>query len=208
MLEDVYVVDNFYDNPDFIRDLALNAEYLEYRNSNVPGYESEKSYYTDKHLDIFKNLINKDILIDPNKYTYGKFRYSLKNSPSLSEMHIDSLHWSAIVYLSKNEHSKGGLGIYKHKPSNLSYVPQTVEELNQLGFQDRRHLDKVIVRPDTKNKSAWEVMEFIPVKYNRMVLFPGSKYFHTVTNKFGSNINDARLSHNFFFNQISSVSVK
>lgn len=49
----MYVVDDL----NSIRDLVLNANYLEFRNSNISGYESMNSYYIDKRLDIFKKLI-------------------------------------------------------------------------------------------------------------------------------------------------------
>ncbi|MEK5071796.1 DUF6445 family protein [Sporosarcina sp. FSL K6-1508] len=114
---------------------------------------------------------------------------------------MDKATWSAIVYLSLDEDSIGGLGIYGHKATGLSKVPDTTEELENLGFSNISDLDRKIVFPDTNAIGNWELLEHIPMKFNRLVLLKGSKYFHSVTEKFGKSISDGRLSHNFFFNE-------
>ncbi|MGH0595749.1 DUF6445 family protein [Bacillus pretiosus] len=198
---DMFIIDDFYDDPYAIRNLALKTRYLEFENHNVPGFESEQSFYAENHVNTFKSLVQKEIVINPQKYVYGKFRYSLRESFSKSEMHIDSPDWAALVYLTQDVDCKGGLGIYKHKESGLSKIPKTGEEFNEIGFRDLQDLDNKITLPVTKDKEAWELLEFIPMKFNRMILFRGSRYFHSITEKFGDKIESARLSHNFFFNE-------
>lgn len=199
-MENIYIIDDFYDNPDSIRKLALNATYNEFQNSNVAGYESEKSFYSDSHISKFEDLLNSKIIINQEKLIFGKFRYSLKNSVSNTHVHFDRAEWSAIIYLTEDKNCKGGLGIYSNKSTNLQQVPQSLRELNELGYNDLNHFDHNIVMKDTNDIDCWNILEYIPMKYNRMVLFQGSQYFHAITEKFGESINDSRLSHNFFFN--------
>jgi len=199
--KDLIVIDDFYDNPFGMRNLALQSEYLAFLNSNIPGYESKNSYFNNYYAEKFSKLINNKIDINPNKLSYGKFRYSLAESKSLSSMHLDKAEWSAIVYLTLDMDCKGGLGVYKHKETGLSKVPDNFEELNKIGYSSIADLDRKIVHPATNMFDKWELIEHIPMKFNRLVLLRGSKYFHSVTEKFGESIVNGRLSHNFFFNE-------
>ncbi|UXH46426.1 DUF6445 family protein [Rossellomorea vietnamensis] len=197
---DLIVVDDFYDNPYNIRNLALEAEYLQFVNKNVPGFESKHSFYNQMYKTKFSKYLERDIEINPHQLTYGKFRYSLRNSESLSSVHLDKATWSAIVYLTLDEHCEGGLGVYKHMDSGLTCVPAQ-GELNKKGYSSIKDLDQKVVYPDTNDMNKWELIEFVPMKFNRLVLLKGSKYFHSVTEQFGDTRENARLSHNFFFNE-------
>lgn len=204
MLEDIIIVDDFYEDPDSIRNIALNAKYLKFNDdANYPGYESIQAFYAQDHANRFESLIKKEIYINPDRYVYGKFRYSTSGAKSYSDIHIDSPKWSAIIYLTLDKDCRGGLGIYKHKKTGILKVPDTEQEFKELGFKDFYDMDLRLVSPDTKNKDAWELVEFIPMKYNRLVLFRGSKYFHSITEKFGTSVENARLTHSFFFNEKS-----
>lgn len=202
MLKDIYIIDDFYENPNVIRDFALKSKYLKFPDdSNYPGFESENSFFAEDHKTRFKNLINKEIVIKPNKWIYGKFRYNIESALSYSDIHIDSPDWAAMIYLTKDEDCIGGLGIYKHKNTGLIEVPSREEEFEKFGCENFRDFDLKYVSLDTKNPGAWELINMIPMKFNRLVLFKGSKYFHSITDKFGSNIDNARLTHSFFFNE-------
>ncbi|MGF9978894.1 DUF6445 family protein [Viridibacillus arvi] len=198
---DIFVIDNFYDSPYSMRDIALTCEYLEFKNSNIPGFESVYSFYNEIYASKFSEIIEKEIYYTPSKLTYGKFRYSLSSSLSNSSMHIDKADWSCVVYLSLDEDVRGGLGIYAHIETGLKQVPQNKEDLDKLGFNSLSELDKQIVYPSTNDFTKWNLLNFIPIKFNRAVIFKGSKYFHAVTEKFGNSIENSRLTHNFFFNE-------
>ncbi|GEM_PF-5235068 len=202
MLDNIYIIDNFYENPEVIRNLALRTTYLKFNeNSNYPGFESEVSFFAENHAEEFKKHIGKDIHINPDKYVYGKFRYSIKGALSRSDVHIDSPDWSAMIYLTLDKDCVGGLAIYQHKETGIIEVPQSEGAFLSMGFNGFGDFDRKIVAPDTKTPDAWELVELIPMKYNRLVLFKGSQYFHSITHKFGTNVMNARLTHSFFFNE-------
>lgn len=209
MLDNVYIIDDFYENPDAIRSLALRTSYLKFDDtSNYPGFESETSFFAENHAEKFKKYIGKDIYINPEKYVYGKFRYSVEGALSYSDVHIDSPDWSAMVYLTLDKDCKGGLAIFKHKDTCMIEIPQSQEEFLKLGYKGFGDFDRKVVAPDTKNPDAWELVELIPMKYNRLVLFKGSQYFHSITHKFGKNVENGRLTHSFFFNEKSKSVIK
>src|SRR5699024_5389719 len=120
-------------------------------------------------------------------------------------MNIDTPTWAAMIYLTLDKDCRGGLGIYQHKETGILHVPQTSEEFRSLGFENFEDMDRRLVYPDTKNNFAWKLIEFIPMKYNRLVLFKGSRYFHSITEKFGNEVNDSRLTHSFFFNEAPNI---
>ncbi|WP_240514190.1 DUF6445 family protein [Bacillus cereus] len=198
--EDILVIDNFYSDPMKIRKLALNTDYNFFENkANFPGGESIKAFYTEKHIKKFEGLVNRRIHVDPKKYVFGKFRFCTANDNSQTKVHFDKVSWAAIVYLSLNEDCKGGLGIYKHEELDLSTVPSS-DELEHLGCKDVFEFDQRYVLPITKEKGSWSLLREIPLKFNRLILIRGEKYFHGITEQFGSNIINSRLSQVFFFN--------
>lgn len=201
-MKNLIILDDFYENPDAIRNIALNSKYLKFKeDQNYPGYESIQPFYAEEHAKRFESLIDKPIYTDPDRYVYGKFRYSPSGAKSYSDVHIDSPHWSAMIYLSLDKDCKGGLGLYRHKETGIFEVPSSQQEFEELGYKGFFDFDAKIVRPDTFDPDAWELVELIPIKYNRLVLFKGSTYFHSITEKFGDNIENARLTHSFFFNE-------
>jgi hypothetical protein len=200
--EDIIVIDGFYSNPDSVREVALNTKYTNFGDEqNFPGAESEKSFYSHTIIERFEELVGKQIKVTPEKYVFGKFRYSTKGDNAQTEVHLDNgVEWTGIVYLSKDQDSRGGLGIYKHRKLELSKAPNQ-EHLNLLHCKDINEFDAKYVYPISKEKDQWELMYKIPIKYNRLILFQGSKYFHGITEQFGNSIDDARLTQNFFFQE-------
>lgn len=202
--KDIFIVDDFYNNPDAIRELALSANYPKFdAKRNFPGQESEKSYYTDRHTEEFENILNKKISVEPDKFIYGKFRYSLVDDDARTKIHLDwNVDWTAIVYLSLNENIKGNLGIYRMKELNLDESPSNFVLKEKFSCDNIKDFDAKYVMPISKNLNKWDIIYEIPIKYNRLVLFKGSKYFHAITEQFGNSIEDGRITQNFFFNEL------
>ena len=200
--DEIIIIDDFYTSPDKVRNLALNTQYQNFGSmQNFPGYESIKSYYSDPIINRFEKIIGKEIKVSPEKNIFGKFRYSLKKNDAATEVHLDyDVEWTGIVYLSEDSDSKGGLGIYRHKKLDLSKAP-TVDLLVQLDCENLIEFDTKYVYPYTKSKDMWELTMEIEAKYNRLILFKGSKYFHGITEQFGDSIENSRLTQNFFFQE-------
>jgi Family of unknown function (DUF6445) len=201
--KDIIVIDGFYSNPDQVRNVALNTKYNNFGDAqNFPGAESEKAFYSSTLKERFERLIEKQINISPDKYIFGKFRYSTREDNAQTEVHLDNgIEWTGIVYLSKDQDSMGGLGIYKHRDLELLNAPDK-NQLTLFQCKDINEFDAKYVYPITKSKDQWELLYEIPIKYNRLILFKGCKYFHGITEQFGKSINDARLTQNFFFQEL------
>ncbi|SFX76007.1 hypothetical protein SAMN04487866_1238 [Thermoactinomyces sp. DSM 45891] len=202
--DNVMVIDDFYDYPDQIRELALNADYHIFDEAqNFPGAETKKSFYTNIHIEKFEKLVKKSIQVNPAKYIFGKFRLAMSNDQSKTCVHLDwDVDWTGIIYLTLDHNCKGGLGIFRHSETKLMSVPTIQEELNRFGCSTVNEFDRKYIMPISKNIEKWDLVYEIPMKYNRLILFKGSEYFHGITQQFGDSISNSRLTQNFFFNEI------
>lgn len=197
----IFCIDDFYTNPYDVRELALKETYQNFgEHQNFPGQESIKSFYSNAIIEKFENLIGNTILIEPEKFIFGKFRYSIESDNAPTSIHLDSgVNWTGIVYLSKDEDVEGGLGIYRHKMLQLNESPDE-KKLKELACKDIAEFDARYVYPISTDLDKWELISEIPIKFNRLILFQGSKYFHAINKQFGKNIQNGRLTQNFFFN--------
>jgi len=201
LLDDIHIIDDFYENPEVLRKLAIKAIYKNYgEQQNYPGHESVKAYYTHDIVTKFEELLGQHIDYDPGKYVFGKFRYSVKNDLAKTKIHLDwPVHWTGIVYLSEDRYNIGGLGIYQHLETGITRLQQSQDFYQEYGCKSIEEFDARYIYPNSSNMEKWSLIEEIPIKFNRLILFPGSEYFHAITEQFGTTIEDARLTQNFFF---------
>ncbi|MEJ8545585.1 DUF6445 family protein [Brevibacillus borstelensis] len=198
--KDIIIIDGFYTEPDKVRQIALRVEYTNFGyHQNFPGAESTKAYFSSDHKEKFESLVGSSIEVSPEEFVFGKFRYSTKYDIAPTSVHLDYVDWTGVVYLTLDENCKGGLGIYRHRQTGLLKVPENLDEMHQYECNDLQEFDRKYVYPQSNNIEAWELIFEIPIRFNRLILFPGKKYFHGITQKFGSSINDSRLTQNFFF---------
>lgn len=173
--EKVAIIDNFYKNPDQIRELALsiprtrNPKFLH----GLPGSRVEIAYYFG-HLgyifeDIIRNLYPEDM--DKVEQTYiqdcmnhARFLVNIQNSNLPPRVpHVDASYvgrYVVGVYLNKPEECSGGTAFYKFKGSK--YV-----DLDNID-PDIKLYDKYLLESDGEN---WEKLYLAEMKYNRAVLY-------------------------------------
>jgi len=205
--DDIIVVDGFYADPKRMRDLALGADYNVFGESqNFPGAESKKAFFSSLHIKRFEELLGHPIYVDPTKYVFGKFRYAMANDTARTQVHFDKVDWTAIVYLSLDENCRGGLGLYRHRATGLVTIPHSPEDLAVYGCHNAVEFDQRYVLASSTDPDAWELLHEIEISFNRLLLFPGSRYFHGITRQFGDTPTDSRLTQNFFFQKARSGS--
>lgn len=174
----IIIVDGFYENPDEVRRMALNADYNV--RGNYPGIRT-KSYATDFLKSRFENIIGKKIVFWPNEYN-GSFQYTTKDQ--VSWIHRDKTDYSGIVYMSPNAPANSGTVLYRHLATGKQFANDEVDEK--------------ILSHDSNNYNAWEIMDIIGNKYNRCILFNG-RLSHKSNEYFGNCLENGRLFQTFFF---------
>jgi len=176
----LFVLDNFYKNPDEIRDFALNQEYHEDIRF-YKGLRSTKSFIAPGTKEIFESIIGEKIL-DFNSGANGVFQITSAENPQV--YHCDAQKWAGMIYLSP--HAPVISGTRTHISKSTGARDSQTELINHsfpTGFYD---------------STQFEVVDSIGNIYNRLVIFNGHM-IHSAGPYFGTNMWNGRLIHLFFF---------
>lgn len=177
----IIVIDDFYKNPDEIRNCALAQEYPV--KGNYPGART-KAFATDEMKQRFESIIGKKITYWPVQYDSYNGAYQYTTDKNKSWIHRDLTDYAGIIYLTPNAPVDSGTVFYKHKVTNSEYA-----------ITD--NIDKTL-NNDSQKYDAWEIVDVIGNKYNRCILFTGRRS-HKSNVYFGSCKEDGRLFQTFFF---------
>jgi hypothetical protein len=200
--DEFIVIDDFYKNPQAVRELAQSAEYAKKGelSKNVAGIESLLPYFSYKIVEKFENAIGAKIDVDLAHNAFGRFRLGLEKDTRRTRVHYDNTDWTAVIYLTEAPFCQGGTAFFRHKETGL-ISPPSAETLKKMGWT-KETFDRDLVMKDSLDGSKWEITKICPMKFNRCVLLRGAKYFHGSDQLFGSSFADGRLTQNFFFNEV------
>lgn len=183
------IIDNFYSNPDEVREFALAQDYSV--TGNFPGARTEPFLN-----DSVKEYIEKHIVPLHGKITWlnteytGAFQYTTARNRSW--IHADENNkWAGVLYLTPNAPLTGGTGLFRHKATGLSEIPRNLD-----GSINQELIDKIY--DDSQDMTKWEMTDFVGNVYNRLVIYKGD-FFHSSLDYFGKDLYDGRLFQTFFF---------
>jgi len=184
------VVDDFYNDVDAVREMALGMEFGV--RGNYPGQRTAQVYNEG-----VKNLIQ--AIISPyagkitawEQYEYtGAFQYTTQRDRSW--IHADqTTKWAGVCYLTPDAPLSGGTGLFRHKATGWTTAPRKDDgSYNEEGL--------ALIGQDSQDMTKWEMTNFVGNVYNRLILYPGD-LFHTSLDYFGKDMYDGRLFQTFFF---------
>ncbi|MFG2235574.1 DUF6445 family protein [Streptomyces sp. NPDC048723] len=200
----IIVVDQFYADPDKTRDFALSHKYRSAAAFNYPGWQSEKMVQSPALVEAFSELIGAAAVVDFDSFTFGGFRLATEETGRLANVHADqAADWAGMVYLTPNVPDNAGTGFFRHRATGLERPP-TDAEARAAGYGDAFSFEERAIIPDYADVAAWELVEWVAPVYNRLILFRGSELYHASLGGCGNSPETARLTHNFFFNEVSS----
>lgn len=171
------VIDDFYVDPDYVRNFALNQEFSV--KGNFPGLRT-KSFFTEdvkKAIEYYMQFAGKITnTYEKSGYT-GAFQ--IATAADRTWIHSDPYNmWAGVCYLTPNAPYTGGTGLFRHKETGR-----------------HKKLDKDYEGYDY---TKWELFDRIGNKYNRLIIYRGD-LFHASLDYFGDNIKNGRLFQTFFF---------
>jgi hypothetical protein len=189
------IIDNFYKNPDEVRNYALLQDFD--CTGNFPGFRTIRSYENielyEKISFYIKNLGYKiiDFNIDPFGDSNCSFTYSTSNDIPSSWIHVDDfvddvykkhpfVLMSGVLYLTPNAPLNSGTIFY------------------EFNYHDNLYDSNIPVNSYTFDNTKWKKIDTVGNVYNRLVLFNGNIY-HSIDKLFGTNKYNGRLTQNFFF---------
>lgn len=189
------IVDNFYDNPDFVRDFAINN--LDFSPSNYhKGKRSKERFVLEGTKEKFEKIIGREIINwNHESYANGVFQYCVANDPIV--YHVDSQNYAAMVFLTKDSPYETGTAFYVSKFTGRTRFddPALDAEAYEKTFKGRSS------QLNFYDSTQYEKIDEVGNVYNRLVLFD-AKRIHAATKYFGDDINNARFFHLFFFDVI------
>lgn len=177
----IFVIDNFYENPDAVREFALSIPYKA-DNDWYKGNRSETSYLTPHIKRSFEDIMGIKIREWETHGMNGRFQYCTPQD--LLVYHYDNQTWAGMVYLTPDAPFDCGTSLYAHKKTRLRHADDPgADQCFTGGFYD---------------STQFELVDTVGNVYNRLVLFD-ARCFHAASKYFGTDIKNSRLFHLFFF---------
>ena len=181
MDKNLFIVDNFYNNVDEIRNFALNN--VEYKADLrwYKGLRSINTYRSDDIRKAFESIIGEPI----NNWDHGFngcFQITTAEDPQV--YHYDQQKWAAMIYLTPNAPLESGTRTHRSKITGMTHSEQQgVDASFTGGFYD---------------STKFDVMDSASNIYNRLVIMD-AKTIHSAGPYFGNSKETGRLTHLFFF---------
>ena len=190
---DLIVVDNFYKDPDKVRDYALQQEF-KHNEKYHKGARTERRYIPSWVQAEFSRLLNREVTEFVG--ATGVFQYCVAKDNVV--YHYDTQQYAAMVYLSPNAPLQTGTRTLRSKITGLysaatdidaARLGRSKEELDSLSFNGNNFYDV----------NNFEIVDTVANIYNRLVIF-NAQALHAATAYYGDTKENGRLFHLYFFN--------
>ena len=184
-----WIIDNFYEDPDAVRQYALGQMYWDKGHGGV-GYRTRKQFVIEGVKEKIEQTMRGKITNWVDEYAIcGVFQSGFygDGGPPLV-YHADEQQWAAMIYLTPNAPFETGTKIVANKKSKFYHYEQCEGDGS-----------KIFPYPQTFcDGTLFEDVDVFGNVYNRMVIFDG-QCVHTSCGYFGHSINTGRLWQMFFF---------
>lgn len=177
----LFIVDDFYDDPDAVRNYALSQEYTS-DNNWYKGQRTTKAFRPPGIKQRFEQIIGQKI-VRWDEYGYnGVFQLMVASDPQV--YHYDNQRWAAMIYLSPNAPVESGTRLHRSRVNGT-------RDSRELGIDDA-------FAGNFYDSTRFDTIDIAANIYNRLVIMD-AKCVHSAGPYFGSDFNNGRLTHLFFF---------
>ena len=193
------IVDDFLGPADAegLREAGLGLTYPQQQGA-FPGRNSVERLEIDGLTEAVSRLVGEPLAPMPPTQSHAKFRITLAGDVGRAKVHVDSSHWSGILYLSRPEDCQGGTEFFRHLPTNSERAPYDDAELAAMGYTSRKQMFTEVIDRDGTDDSKWEMTMRVPMRFNRLVLLR-PWLWHTAGPAFGDRPENGRLVYLMFF---------
>lgn len=207
--------DNFFDNPDEIREYALSLDYKTSEDGRWPGKRTAALHTFNSKLNaeillkVFSNYFDFHAGCALNwKESYVCFQ-KVKPYTNVKEcvenrgwIHSDTAGFAGLIYLTPDASKESGTSLYElkkeYKDIDTTEFLKDIDELKKLYKGEQYDVNKLDKDYEKLTKHFDKVIEVKNV-YNRMISYDGGNW-HSA----GDFIDDERLTLVFFVNDIMS----
>ncbi|GGB29672.1 hypothetical protein GCM10011505_08780 [Tistrella bauzanensis] len=201
MHQSMIVVDDFYENPLEVRAQALALDYPMVEGPGIyfPGRNSRQFMLPPDSDRMFSYLVREPVAGNRGM-AHGKCRLSYAADTRAGVVHIDpGCAWAGIVFLSLDEHARGGTEFFRHKETGTDRAPLSNEEAQaKFGCATPDEVLDTVLKRDGGDRSKWDLQMVLPMKFNRLILFR-PWLWHTSGEDFGDRPENGRLVQILFF---------
>lgn len=181
------IIEDFYDNPDEIREFALSQEFGV--TGNFPGGRTKSFADWDSPKNVIQGYVEGKHGKITKWHTAGGFNaaFQYTTSRNRSWIHADqTTSWAAVCYLTPDAPITAGTGLFRHKETGLEWFPEGNTDLINL------------LNSHSQDMTKWDMTTMIGNKYNRLIMYRGNMY-HSSLDYFGTDKYNGRLFQTFFF---------
>ena len=114
----VWIIDNFYKNPDKIRDFALKQYYWD--DEGYVGMRTRKQFMFEGVKERFEEIMNAKITKWNSYGMNGRFQSNIAGAPTAH--HCDAQQWAGMVYLTPNAPFSSGTKIIANKKTKIYHM--------------------------------------------------------------------------------------
>jgi len=181
-----WLVDNFYIDPNAVREFALAQEY-QISPDGEYGYIGRRTF--EQFLfpglkEEFERIIGRKITRWGDHSMNGKFQYCIAGEPLV--YHCDDQSLAGMLYLTPNAPYQSGTATYALKGTEIRHLSHP--QIMQCFDPGSRNFDS----------TKFETVDMFGNVYNRLVIF-NAGYLHSARDYFGWKPDNGRLWQMFFF---------
>lgn len=177
----MWIVDDFYDDPDAVREYALGLEF----RADIRWYKGRRTatvYRPGELRERFEKIMGRTITNWDVPGFNGCFQVTTADDPQV--YHYDTQTWAAMIYLTPRAPLTSGTRLHRDKNHGIRHrTDPDPDRAFQGGFYDSTRFDTV--------DRAGNV-------YNRLVIMD-AQHIHSAGDYFGTDLETGRLVHLFFF---------
>ncbi|MCI5047245.1 MAG: DUF6445 family protein [Aquisalinus sp.] len=197
------IIDDFFNNPDEIREMALSLDYPPRPpKAYYPGRNSGQPLPLRGVERMMGDIVHEPNLVVAPNSSHAHPRLALEGDQSRASIHTDYCHWSALIYLTPDEYCQGGTHFFRHKKTGWDMAPVFPGVAEAAGYPDANTALHTIMNEEHNDRTKWTETMTIPMKYNRMVVFRGY-LFHDAGVSFGKTPETGRLILPLFFENMN-----
>jgi glycosyltransferase involved in cell wall biosynthesis len=183
----LFVVDNFYSDPDAIRNYALTQVNYKEDERWYKGMRSDVNFAPTEIKERFEEIIGEKINNWEDYATNGvNGCFQIMLSKDQQVYHYDEQKWAAMIYLSPNAPFDSGTRLHASKINGSRHSWEQSEIID------------VAFKGDFYDSTKWHVVDSAGNVYNRLVIMD-ARHVHSAGSYFGNTKENGRLTHLFFF---------
>ncbi len=179
-------IDNAIPDIDEVREQALKAKYEDF----IGGDGGKYIRVSEANIPSLHRMLG-DTLERKICHLKGGFRLNYRSELPNSYIHSDErwAKWACVLYLDPSPPEGNGTAFWRHEKTGATTIPFDLPDVARRVTRDWTHPEE------------WEMIDFIPAKYNRVAIYSG-EYFHSrfPFAGYGTTPEDGRLIYTGFFN--------